>query len=123
MSGDRYGKEYGYGADAASTAYGAAASKNADDAWAKSAKGDTRTSRYGKSYDVVSAKNYDHESYARKVDAKDSQEMRQSSPRPELCPSSLNNPHLLPKIQRRKSLPSLMRPFTSPRDFTLVNEI
>ena len=73
-SSPAYGKgAYGYGADKASSTYGAAASKYGDDAWAKNASGKNSSSRYGKSYDSVSAKNYDNEGYARKVDASDKQ--------------------------------------------------
>ena len=57
----------------ASASYGAAKSAYDNDMWAKQASGSDFDSRWGKSYDSVSAKSYDNEQYRRKVDIDDDQ--------------------------------------------------
>ena len=68
-----YGKA-GYNKDhQASQAYGAQKGAYDNDVWAKQANGSDYDSRWGKSYDSVSAKNYSNENYAKQVRADDDQ--------------------------------------------------
>ena len=65
-----YGAEKDYGA---SSAHAAQKGAYDNDEWAKQAYGSDFDSRWGKSFDRVSAKSYDDEQYARKIRADDDQ--------------------------------------------------
>ena len=62
-----------YGAAGASATHGASKGAYDNDVWAKQAYGQDTDSRWGKSYDSVSAKSYDNEHYAKQVRADDDQ--------------------------------------------------